>query len=171
VTLIGHSMGTIVLNEMLSSYPELRVTNIVYMAAACSVRDFLHSVIPYMHRNSSVRFFNLTLHPKADAREKNLAGFAPGGSLLEYLDNYLTAPRTELERTLGKWDNALRTYYIIPERLRDRVFIKGFADDDRAKAKPRKHGEFNDVDVSFWKEGFWTPTSSAGDRLLAGCVA
>ena len=52
VTLVAHSAGALVLNDWLHrdlldeinySYP-----NIVYMAAACSVRDFHRTVVPYM---------------------------------------------------------------------------------------------------------------------------
>lgn len=59
ITLIGHSMGAIVMNELLQRYPELPVSDIVYMAPASSVRDLETSVIPFMRENTSTRFTSL----------------------------------------------------------------------------------------------------------------
>jgi len=52
VTLVGHSMGTIVANEMLKAHPEIRYESIVYMAAACSTKDVIEAVFPYLRRHS-----------------------------------------------------------------------------------------------------------------------
>ena len=38
ITIIGHSMGTMVANELFSQFPNLPYENIVYMAAASSVQ-------------------------------------------------------------------------------------------------------------------------------------
>src|SRR5262249_45237833 len=39
ITVVGHSMGAIVMNRMLKEYPELPYLNLVYLGAACSVND------------------------------------------------------------------------------------------------------------------------------------
>ena len=73
VTLVGHSMGTMVLNEwlrrdLLESQHQV-YTNIVYMAAACSVRDFSRAVVPYLVAHPQTQFYDLMLHPLADLRD------------------------------------------------------------------------------------------------------
>src|SRR4029077_12548648 len=73
ITLVGHSMGAIVSNEMIKRHPELSFDRIVYLAAACSVRDCQDSVVPYMlaqkAKNHPVQFYNLSLHPIAEVSE------------------------------------------------------------------------------------------------------
>jgi pimeloyl-ACP methyl ester carboxylesterase len=172
IVLVGHSMGTIVLNEVLRRYPDLPVTDIVYMAAACSVRDFMESVIPFLEQHPSTQFYNLTLDPRADAAEVNRGGIAPRGSLLEYIDDYLAEPETYLDQTLGKFTHILVSHHVIPNSVRGQVHIKAFGIYDEAnpgyganRRKPMKHGEFNDPDVPFWRRDFWLPTPPASDSL------
>ena len=112
ITLIGHSMGTIVLNELLRVYPRLPYENIVYMAAASSMSDFYRSVIPLLEKDKEgdgkkrgLRFYSLLLHPYAEATERFAGGMAPDGSLLEWVDNMYERPKTIFDRTLGKWRN------------------------------------------------------------------
>src|SRR5690606_32518259 len=92
ITLVGHSMGAIVINEVLSTYPDLPVKNIVYMAPACPVRDAQKVIVPYLLRHRRARFFLLTLHPIAEADEKFSVlpwyDVVPRGSLLEWVDNW-----------------------------------------------------------------------------------
>jgi hypothetical protein len=166
VTLIGHSMGTIVLNDFIrdyESYPNLKITDIVYMAAACSIRDFERSVIPYMRstKGKDARFYNLTLHPLNDAREANAYNLIARGSLLEWIDSFFTTPSTHMDRTLGKWENIIQATHIIPDEMRDRVYIKGFPVGETNIAGPQKHGEFDDYKPEegqtwkFWDRSFW----------------
>ena len=100
ITLIGHSMGTIVLNELLRVYPRLPYENIVYMAAASSMSDFYRSVIPLLEKDKEgdgkkrgLRFYSLLLHPYAEATERFAGGMAPDGSLLEWVDGELRSLR------------------------------------------------------------------------------
>ena len=158
ITLIGHSMGAIVANGIIRSHPRLPFVNIVYMGAACSVSDFESSVVPYLSQSNHAQFYNLTLHPVAEAREAqwSLLDIPPRGSLLEWIDNYLSTPRTVPERTLGKWDNDIATTALIPEAVAVRIQIKAFDVGPRSELpanNPQKHGEFSEVE--FWKEQFW----------------
>jgi hypothetical protein len=166
MTLIGHSMGTIVLNDFIrdyESYPNLKITNIVYMAPACSIRDFERSVIPYMRstKGKDARFYNLTLHPLNDVREANAFNLVARGSLLEWIDSYFTTPSTPMDRTLGKWENIIQATHIIPDEVRERVYIKGFPVGDTNKDGPQKHGEFDEYRPKdgqtwkFWDRAFW----------------
>ena len=119
VTLIGHSMGTMVLNEWLRrdllESKNLSYANIVYMAAACSVRDFGRAVVPYLLQHAQTQFYNLMLHPLADLRERRRAfDTPPRGSLLVWLDSFLADPQTPLDRTMGRWDNIISATELIP---------------------------------------------------------
>jgi pimeloyl-ACP methyl ester carboxylesterase len=158
ITLVGHSMGTIVANEIIRTHPDLPYSNVVYMGAACSISDFAKSVVPYLQSRTNAHFYNLTLHPVAEAREAQwgFLDLTPRGSLLEWIDNFLSAPRTIPERTLGKWNNIISTTALIPREVEDRIRIKAFAvgsKDRLPKDNPLVHGEFSETE--FWNEQFW----------------
>ncbi len=110
ITLVGHSMGAIILNRVARD-TKIDFANIVYMGAACSIEDFSTSVLPYLREHTNTEFYSLSLHPVAEAGEWYLiAGdLVPRGSLLMWLDNFLMNPVTEQERTLGRWRNLFRT--------------------------------------------------------------
>lgn len=159
LTLIGHSMGTIVLNRALSKYPQLEVRNIVYMAAADSIRTTHAAVGGYLEENPTTRFFNLSLHPDADAREASGMGFAPSGSLLEWIDDMYDDPLTPIDRTMGKWDNVKDALHLFDETgIGDRVHLRVFG---HGKCDPTTHGAFNDTHMSYWRENFWWPKKKA----------
>jgi pimeloyl-ACP methyl ester carboxylesterase len=177
ITLIGHSMGSMVVNELLRRQTAheiergqilrqtpLPVTNIVYMAAACSIRDFNQSVIPFMQReeHKKVQFYDLCLHPTAELIESNYGDLPPRGSLLCWIDDFLAEPSTPLDRTLGRWENLIQVPYIIPQPLRGRVSIKAFALNRKrtnwlagANSQPQHHGDFSVA--PYWNPKFWEP--------------
>ena len=175
VTLIGHSMGAIILNELLRLYGDMvkdfRYDEIVYLAAACTIRDFEQSVIPYLKANEHSKFYNVTLHPVADRREKTFWDLLPRGSLLDWIDDYASSPASFMELTLGKWNNAIMAWHIIPDvvRRRHQVTLKGFGmedpifnnrkdPNDLSKIlikKPQEHGDFNDAQQLFWQPAYW----------------
>jgi pimeloyl-ACP methyl ester carboxylesterase len=90
VDVIGHSMGAIVANEALRNFPDLRIRNLVYMAAACSIRDFLAVGSPWFavdaayctarqptHRTAASHcFMQVQLPAKSDSFRPRLT---PGG--------------------------------------------------------------------------------------------
>src|SRR5881296_2962462 len=47
ITLVGHSMGTMILNNVLEDYTDLSFDRIVYLAAAASIDDVRGAVLPY----------------------------------------------------------------------------------------------------------------------------
>lgn len=159
LTLVGHSMGAIVLNRALREFPDLASTNkvnVVYLAAACSIDDFRNSVIPYLQRNEQAHFYSLMLHPFAEVREwqANFLDLAPRGSLLVWIDNFLSAPHTILDRTLGRWENITQTAHIIPIKVRSRTTFKAFCVGEDC-AKPTRHGDFSLPEYEFWSPDFW----------------
>ena len=102
-------MGEIVLNELMQNFPNLPYQNIVYMAAAGSIRDFkaMTERVLQHPRCGDLNFYNLSLHPTAEKRDLEVDGAAPVGSLLEWIDDIFEAPVTPIDRTLGKWQNIL----------------------------------------------------------------
>jgi hypothetical protein len=193
LTLIGHSMGTIVLNELIPSFSGLPYENIVYMAAVSSIRDFQKSV-PWVlrlkmmrGRNSSpgqcpVNFHSLMLNPIAEARERTFKGLLLSGSLLEWIDDIYQEPKTMLDRTFGMWRNLRPALHVFGGEQRRcmsfRVFGFKNVDKDRQPGggqfcdpekheigHPQLHGAFNDGDKCFWQERFWgaKPKTKAAD--------
>ena len=185
ITLVGHSMGAIVSNEMLKRHPELSFDRIIYLAAACSVKDAQDSVVPYLRRRHEqgrpAHFYNLSLHPVAESCEAmggdpefSLGGLGttaaglvlvPRGSLLEWLDDFFTKPLNMEERRLGKWTTAITFVEIFPEDLRQYVRLKMFPVGIYGNNQiPQEHGDFADPDgkVRFWDEPFLDPTTPYG---------
>jgi hypothetical protein len=153
ITLIGHSMGTIILSDLIRLFPDLPFTDIVYMGAAVSIGEFNRSVVPYLKNNSRARFYNLMLHPQTEALELTAGGAVPSGSLLEWIDEMYEPPKTMLDRTLGKWRNVRTAREIWPEPVASKMVLKVFGQEE---GEPNKHGAFNDAGKCFWNPGFWT---------------
>lgn len=176
ITLVGHSMGTIIVNQMLREVIQLRldlpITNIVYMAAAAAVRDVLDSMVPYLQKRPKAKFYNLMLHPIAEERESyQLADVpidpGPRGSLLVMIDNFLSKPLTYLDRTAGRYQNFLPAVHAIPKNLWPRVHIKTFSVGEDVRSKnPQKHGEFTSR-FKFWVEECWLPEPAMKMRSKA----
>ncbi len=168
LVLIGYSMGSIILCEMIRRWPDLPYKDIVFMAAACSIREFETSLLPVLTRpGSEVRFYNLSLHPDAELREINGGDMPHRGSLLNWIDNFYSTPETWMDRTLGKWGNAIPAAHIIPPEARSRVTLKAFGLGRNPEPEPgavtrglavgrpgpQRHDDF--VEYSFWNEEFW----------------
>ena len=160
IVLIGHSMGAIVAAELLRRFPEHNFRNVVFMGAACSVKNFFDSVPDYighaLQKGRECDFYNLCLHPEAEVSENSLYSLVPNGSLLVWLDEYVNRPRDILQRTFGKWNNAVRVLHLLGDvdpRVLERIHMKGFSvhGDDF----PSTHGSFDDY--RFWRPEFWDP--------------
>jgi pimeloyl-ACP methyl ester carboxylesterase len=55
VTLVGHSMGTMLLNRLLTlAKPDLPIKRVVYLAPASRIDDFEHYVLPFLATHPSV---------------------------------------------------------------------------------------------------------------------
>lgn len=172
ITLVGHSMGTIVLNELIRKYPQIHYENIVYMAGADSIRNTFDSVFPYMRMKEHLdtKFYSLTLHPQSEIEESNFLGIAPRGSLLVWIDDFFSRPHTKLDNTVGRWDNLVQAFPAIPDekhtsdanlkpsqKLKNRIFMKAFDQDSSIQ----KHGDFSRAE--FWDEQFWKPGISSSN--------
>ncbi len=176
ITIMAHSMGAIIANKMIRHSPQIKYKNIVYMGAAASINDFLSSIPPYLEErkeneskalkkkkvkqgktdeeNQDTKFYNLMLHPYAESGETNCFDLVPRGSLLEWLDDYFTEPRTLLDRRMGKYFNMIQALHTINPEIRNRIHLRHF-DVGRKSNYPQKHGEFDDPKYRFWREEFW----------------
>jgi pimeloyl-ACP methyl ester carboxylesterase len=158
VTLVGHSMGAIVLNELVRRHGDrMHISNVVYMAAACGVDDFTKSVVPYLKAHQNAHFYNLVLHPQNDARETHYSfgEVCQRGSLLEWIDQFYSSRATDFGRTLGKWDNIVEALRGIDPAVRPQITIKAFGLGTIEQHGPQHHGDFSEM--KFWKPQFWEP--------------
>jgi len=120
------------------------------MAAACSVRDYEEAVFPYLEAHPDTRMYHLTLHHKSEVRE---TAFAPvlQGSLLVWIDDFLSNPLTPRDRTAGRYVNLIVAAEQTPPALRDRIHVKEFdAGAETRATDPQAHGDFS-------RCGFWDP--------------
>ncbi len=164
-TIVGHSMGAFVMNEIIRYYGDgLPIKNIVYMAAACPLHDYEDTVWPYLRKWAKERdpqIYHLALHPKAEIREKQTIGgfgvidWVPRGSLLVWIDSFLSQPNTVADRTAGRYRNLRRALLYTPRDIRDRVHVRVFdAGGPFRDAQPQRHAEFGSI--RFWDERCWT---------------
>lgn len=153
VVLIGHSMGTIVLNKWLTAFPDLHVDHLVYMASASSTRQVVTHVVPYLQDHPHTQFYSLMMHPDNDNSELHFWGITPSGSLLVWVDNFLTTPQTELDRTFGRWENVRSALHVFPKEMLQsgqiRFKIFGFDEEN----SPQFHGDFDRF--PYWEPNFW----------------
>lgn len=106
---------------------------------------------------------NGMLHPRVELGEVQwkFLDLVPRGTLLEWIDDYLTSPETPLDRTAGKWANMAAMQYIVPKAVRERITLKGFAHrDERDRgtflfAGVNSHGAFSDSRFGFWRDATW----------------
>jgi hypothetical protein len=176
ITLVGHSMGTIIANNIIREFGDLPIRNIVYLAAATTVRDYQNTVFPYLetrnasiepdkHRNGcnpserkheGVCVYHLMLHEAAESGEwiSDIIDPFPRGSLLIWLDNFLSHPLTKDDRTLGRFTNFIAAVHHTPPPLRPYIHIVKFGAGAEVKS-PQKHGDFGQK-LKFWKSVCWT---------------
>ena len=155
ITLISHSMGAIIANDIIRYFPNLPYKDIVYMAAASSISHVQETVVPLLSRpGNKVSFYNLMLHPDADSREQTLGGIGPTGSLLEWIDDYYTDPSTMVDRRFGKWRNLFYIRTMIPKKAREHMTFKVFGF-TRKLNNPMRPGDFSGTDQCYWRPEFW----------------
>lgn len=158
ITLVAHSMGAFVVNDLLPRTPDVKYANIVYMAGADSIRNSFNSVLYYLSlpKHEETQFYILTLHPQAEIEEWHALGIAPRGSLLVWIDDFFSSPSAFLDRTVGRWENIVQAFGEIDDSLRTRVHIKAFDQTSNI----RDHGDFGSA--CFWQHEFWEPGPEDG---------
>lgn len=176
--LVGHSLGTLVLDQILEHFPRLEVARIIYLAPASTVTDLERGVVRYLERHPRTLYYHGMLHPYADAGEwqPGMLDLVPRGSLLEWMDDYLTSPDTPLDRVSGKWSNIVVATHVFSPSVRSRVVLKAFgvrdpfdADDPALHRGLHRHGGFSNPAFAFWDERSWRlrPHRTPDGRTLA----
>ncbi len=170
VNLFAHSMGAIIANRLLN-FANQRVDNssqmphftkIVYMAAACEIRDLEDTVYPYLSwgnrnvgdpGNAKTEFYNLMLHPLNERTERRGYEFLPTGSLLVWIDEFYEPQESRKTLTAGRWVNFMSQIYDIPKNVVKFVKIRVFPINTKEKKNiPVDHGGFTQAD--FWTTDF-----------------
>ena len=175
ITLVGHSMGTIVLNRLIHDFGAspsgtMPFNRIAYMAAAATVKDYEDTIFPYLAKNRDAQFYHLTLHARAEARDRwepiRYVDLPPRGSLLVWVDEFLSNPGTLHDRTAGRITNLIVSLHDTPTELRHRIHIKEFhAGVSMQDTDPQGHGQFS-APFSFWKQECWQPKSPSSSACI-----
>lgn len=188
VTLVGHSMGAIIVNHIIREFGDLPIKNVVYMAAASTIQDYQDTIFPYLtkrnepvssnnaadvlsssyrrpesekpdncsnDRHKGVCVYHLMLHETAESGEwlSDILDPFPRGSLLIWLDNFLTHPLSREDRRLGRFTNFILAAHHTPQELRPYINIVKFGAGEGVLS-PQKHGEFGG-NLKFWKSECW----------------
>ena len=140
ITLVGHSMGTMVLNNILEQYSELYFDRIVYLAAAARLDDVQAAVVPYLRRHRNATFWSFSLSETREAVEWDYADMFDRGSLLVWIDHYLQPIYAPGDRTFGRAKN-IRQYVTVPDDLKGRFLLAKFAN---GQGDPERHGDFSE---------------------------
>lgn len=174
ITLVGHSMGAIIVNHILRDFGTcLPIDNIVFMAAASTINSYNDSVFPLLisHRIFSKDYkegtteliapkvYHLMLHELAETSETNVLNLPPSGSLLVWIDNFLSAPNTPMDRTSGRFTNLMLSLHTTPEEIRPYITIKRFPGGGSSRGGtregiPRNHSDFAER-FRFWEKACW----------------
>jgi hypothetical protein len=173
ITLIGHSAGTIIMNDMLRYYGEMPFQNIVYMSGASTIRDYENVIFPYLRQknfpsthgkpNGPVKVYHLMLHEAAESGERNFGDFPPRGSLLVWIDNFLSNPLKKQDLTMGRFVNLMGALHHTPDGLRKYIHVHKFAAGESTRS-PQKHGRLGHL--KFWDPQCW---QSNQDGESKGC--
>ena len=163
VTLMGHSMGGIILNQILSYCSDMEVSNLVFMASADNLANYFKAVIPFVQKRKTakknmkdIQVYHLHLHPENEDREVTTYGLAPSGSLLAWIDHTYDSPEYILQRTMGRWDNLRKTLPLIPPEIQSHFHYKIFGRSEKTDVRgPQKHGEFDNVEFKYWQKKYW----------------
>ncbi len=165
IIVVGHSMGAIVLNELIQLYGnKLSISHIIYLAAAASIEDYEDTIFPYLTTHDQTRFYNFMLHPIVERGEIQYewGDLSPRGSLLTWLDTFLANPETLQHRRVGAYDNYLRGLHSTPicrtagdDCLRKRIHVRSFsAGMASADSNPQSHSEMAER-FRFWNAKCW----------------
>lgn len=157
ITLVAHSAGAILMNEMIRTKGSLPIQNIVYMSGASTIRDYEIAIFPYLSQrnlpannnkiNPPVNVYHLMLHEAAESGERNFLDLPPRGSLLVWIDNFLSNPLKKQDRTVGRFVNLMGALHHTPEGLRKYIHIHKFGAGE-STASPQKHGRLGHL--KFW---------------------
>jgi hypothetical protein len=149
ITLVGHSMGTLILDRILRGFPKLEFRRIIYMASASSIEDYYSSVLPYLEQHPYPRseFWAFTLSRSDEARDMNLKpiDFIDTGSLLVYIDNFFENVITPMQLRFGRYTNIEESMTLNNESCNKHNTIH-ICKLDGSEGEPTDHGGFGEAE-------------------------
>lgn len=147
LTLVGHSMGALVVNRVLLGFPKVPFRRVVYLGAAASIDDLDTAVLPYLDRHPETHFHNVSLSMNDERYEKGWGDLWERGSLLVWIDNLFERVNSPQQLRLGRCLNLYRPAAGEPESTKARYPGRVFFHKFRGKTgDPRQHGGFDDFD-------------------------
>ena len=135
------------------------------MGAACSVKEYEEITLRYLARmrDYGTELYHVVLHPEAERLEVNAWDLFPRGSLLVYIDNYLTTPSTPRDRTVGRFENLMHALPETPANVRGHLDVKVLSAGSETEGRraveadlelnAEEHSAFTRLD--FWKQEFY----------------
>ncbi len=182
ITLVGHSTGAIIVNRIIREFGDLPIKNVVYMAAASSIKDYQDTIFPYLLKRNegiapneatklcnatsesltlssdsrnAVCVYHLMLHEAAESGEwfNDILDPFPRGSLLVWLDNFLSHPLSREDRVLGRFTNFIAAAHHTPSVIRPYINIVKYGVGEGVLS-PQKHGDFGGK-LKFWIQKCW----------------
>ena len=156
----AHSMGSMVTNEAFAQFPDLPVSRIVFMSAACSIRQFANTTALHIKKYKTP-FYNLSLHRRAERDEVEAFGVPVRGSLLTWIDEFFESPPSFGDPTLATFENVIIAHDQLPEC--PNIHLKAFGIENArghhdCYAGPQKHGDMRIITSG---TGFWQPQPPA----------
>ena len=149
ITLVGHSIGTIVVDEILRAFPKIPWERIVYMASASSVRDVETAVLPYLDVNKKTKFWAFTLSRANEARTgMRVVDLLERGSLLVWIDHLFEDVRTKGQLRFGVCENLTQSKSGFVEQregsYKGRLAVVRF---EGKENEPTTHWEFDEAKI------------------------
>jgi hypothetical protein len=144
IALVGHSMGTLILDSVVQEFPLMPFKRIVYMASASSVDDVKASVIPYLRGHPGSEFYSFTLSRGNEAREIQGWGLVPQGSLLIWIDSFFAGVYSPNHLRFGRRKSLDDVGFQLPPDLKNTAEIGTFKGND---GEPKKHEDFDEPDI------------------------
>ncbi len=145
ITLVGHSMGALVVSRMLLGFPNVPFHRIVFLGAAASIDDLDTGVLPYLDRHPKTEFHNVSLSMNDERYEQGWGDLWERGSLLVWIDNLFERIHSPHQLRLGRCLNLFRPAPDEPKATSDRyprrVFFHKLSG---LVTLPRRHGDFDE---------------------------
>lgn len=162
ITLVGHSMGALVINRLLATQGDFPVRRIIYLAPASNIDEIRTLIGPYLKENrkhgTGTDFRTFTLNRLDEARERDPTTLAPRGTLLVWIDNFFEPVLTPGDKRSGR-KKAHLEYYGEGGLPSEPEVCELVATDPN---RPRKHGEIDDA--RFLERVLWRVDESAFQR-------
>lgn len=116
ITLVGHSIGALVLNRIVASDHQLPIKRILYLAPAASVDEIDGFIWSHLLKNRdtndrpSASLWTFTLNRQDEVRERDPSTLLPRGSLLVWIDSFFEPIGEPGDRRFGRYKSHLDYY-------------------------------------------------------------